>query len=67
MPSKRSVPKSWRIPAIYDVIRIWKSVVRIAVESKVNLPNAFFHGVDERGKVTEPIFVLFATFDTGHR
>jgi len=66
LPLSRPIPKGWWVPAIYDVIRIWERVVRVAIESKVDLPNTFLHGADKRGKLAKAIFVLFATFDAGH-
>src|ERR1700691_6451099 len=66
-PSRLSISKRWRIPTICDVIWVRECVVRIAVESKVDLLDAFMHGADECGKIAKPVFVLFAAFDTSHR
>jgi hypothetical protein len=65
LPSSSTIPKRWWVSAIDDVIRGWESVVRIAVESKVDFPNTFLHGANESGKFAESIFVLFATFGAG--
>jgi hypothetical protein len=66
LPSNRSIPQRCRVPAIYDVIRTGERVVRVAVESKIDLPNALLHGANESEEIAESIFVRFAAFDAGH-
>ena len=65
-PSRRSIPKRCRIPAIYNVIRIGECVVREAVKGEVDLPNTFLHGGDKSGQIAKSILVLFAAFDAHH-
>ena len=67
LPSRRSIPKRCRIPAIYNVIRIGECVVGEAVKGEVDLPDAFLHGADESRQIAESILVLFAAFDARHR
>jgi len=59
-------PKRTRVPAIDDIIRNWKRVVRMTVIFKVDFADAFPHGTDERGKVTKSILIAFAAFDAVH-